>query len=340
MNKMEWTLYPISALADFQNQWQSLNKSIGNSPLLDIKFVIPLIDNFADGSEKLALFGSPEAPEVMTIINPGKKGIWASFQSSNAPLGLWLSKNPSLDISAIKALIKKLPGTAMALALTQQDPLFLTRPQTGNSVSTLDYITTAHIDFPDSFEDYWATRSKNLRHNMKRQRNFLTKNAIETRLETCVDGDQMEQAVQDYGKIESSGWKGQIDSAVTAGDKQSQFYSDMLTAFSTSGEGLVLRYFYNEDLIATDLCLIRDKVLYILKTTYDETIKGTSPAHIMRFEYYQTAIASGLLQRVEFYGPLKDWHTKWTNDARIIFHTNIYRNSCIAWAHKIIKSVG
>lgn len=337
---MMWKLYPASEFPNFQDQWQSLNKDRGNSPLLDVKFILPLMDKFSSGSEKIVLLGDPEKPEIMAVIAPTAKGVWASFQPSNAPLGLWLSRKKALDIPAVKSLIKQLPGMAIALGITQQDPLFMTRPDTEKSVASLDYITTAHIDFPEKFDDYWALRSKNLRHNMKRQRNFLTKNHIETRLEIYSRGEQMKQAMMDYGKIESSGWKGQIESAVTQGDRQSQFYEQMLSAFSNSGESLVLRYYYNENLVATDLCLLRDKILYILKTTYDETIKGTSPAHIMRFEYYQTALASKLLKRVEFYGPLKDWHKKWTNEARVIFHSNIYRNNFIALAHKITKLIG
>lgn len=337
---MEWKLYPVSEFSKFQDQWQDLNVAIGNSPLLDPKFIIPLINNFSNGSEKIALFGDAENPGIMTVVTPVKKSMWATFQPSNAPLGLWLSRDKNLDISSVRSLIKQLPGVIISMSITQQDPLFMTRPDTGKSVSSLDYIETAHIDFPEKFDNYWAIRSKNLRHNMKRQRNFLTKNNIETRLELFSYGEQMKLAVMDYGNIESSGWKGQIDSAVSHGDSQSQFYTEMLASFSVTGESLVLRYYYNEKLVATDLCLLRNKILYILKTTYDETIKGTSPAHIMRFEYYQTALASGSLKRVEFYGPLKDWHKKWTHETRTIFHTNIYRNSYIAWAHKIKKLIG
>jgi len=345
MKNMTWELYPISAFTNFQDIWQYLNEKKGNSPLLDPKFIIPLIENFSNGTEKLAILGEPNSPEIMAIIKPTKKGIWETFQSSNAPLGLWLSKDKILDIPSATSLVKQLPGFALSIGLTQQDPLFITRPKTGASVASLDYIETAYIDFPYSsgkcsFDEYWQSRGKNLRHNMKRQRNFLKKNTVEARLEKITDGDQMMQAVKDYARMESAGWKGKIDSAVTEGDKQSEFYWEMLTGFSSAGESLILRYYYNENLVATDLCLIRDKILYILKTTYDETIKGTSPAHLMRFEYYQEAIASGSLSRVEFYGPLKDWHQKWTDHTRVIFHANIYRNKYISWAHKIAKSIG
>lgn len=337
---MNWTLHPISDFPEFQATWQKLNKQKGNSPLLDLKFILALIDNFSSGSEKLAIFGDPHNPDIMTIISLTKKGVWQTFQPSNAPIGVWLSRNMTLDVPSAQALIRQLPDTSISLGITQQDPLFLSRPESGQTVSSLDYIETAHIEFPGSFEDYWAERGKNLRHNMKRQRNYLTKNAIETRLEICDQHGQMDLAVQDYARIESSGWKGQIDSAVTGEDSQSLFYKQILTAFSGANEALVLRYYYNETLIATDLCLLRDKILYILKTTYDETIKGTSPAHIMRLEYYQQAVASGSLKRVEFYGPLKEWHKKWTTNVRTIFHANIYRNFCIAWLHKIAKLMG
>lgn len=337
---MKWTLYPVSDFPEFKHIWQKLNKIKGNSPLLDPIFIQPLIDNFAEGNEKLAIYGAPEDPDIMAIIRPAKKGVWETFQSSNAPLGLWLSKENSFDAASARSLIKALPGTSISLGLTQQDPLFLERPQTEQTIGTLDYIETAHIDFPESFEDYWAGRGKNLRHNMKRQRNFLNKNDIETRLELWDQKEQMEKAVLDYARIESAGWKGQINSAVSGDDPQSLFYMQMLKAFSHHGEALVLRYCYNDELVATDLCLLRDKIVYILKTTYDEKIKGTSPAHIMRLEYYQTAVASGALKRVEFYGPLKEWHKKWTPEIRTIYHVNIYRNFTIAWLYKIAKLMG
>tara|TARA_R110002072_G_scaffold192009_1_gene348685 strand:- start:672 stop:1685 length:1014 start_codon:yes stop_codon:yes gene_type:complete len=334
---MEWTLYPIKDFPQFHETWDDLNQALSNSPLLDTAFVAPLLDYFTDGTELIAVYGAKEQPETIAIIHSLKNNIWETLQPSNAPLGMWLSRDKTLPANQLRSLIKKLPGKALSFSITQQDPLFITRPENTSCIESLDYIETAHIDFPDSFQEYWTSRSKNLRHNMKRQKNYLRKNDITPRLETWNTSNNMHQGVLDYAKIESSGWKGDIDSAVAEGDAQSEFYNAMLCNFCRTNEALILRYYYNEDLVASDLCLLRNKVLYILKTTYVETVKSTSPAHIMRFDYYQDTVDRGALNRVEFYGPLKEWHKKWTNDIRTMFHTNIYRNQFINWARKISK---
>ena len=144
----------------------------------------------------------------------------------------------------------------------------------------------------------------------------------------------MAAAVADYASLETAGWKGEMGSAVHAEDAQGRFYKKMLSAFAERGEAVVYRFFYGDRLVATDLCINRDKTLFILKTTHDETEKGTSPAHLMRYEVVREGFHTGTIKRIEFYGPAKDWHLRWTDDTRRLFHVNVYRSRLLGAWHR------
>ena len=227
-----------------------------------------------------------------------------------------------------------LPGPALLVGLSQLDPDHFARPASDTHVSNLDYIDTARVNLDGSYEDYWASRGKNLRHNMNRQRNRLKRDGVIMKLERLSEAADMARAVADYGDLESAGWKQQAESAVHRDNAQGRFYADMLAAFAARGEALVLRLFYDDRLVASDLCLLRDQTLIILKTSYDETTKSTSPAHLMRHEMVKQAFADGDIKRIEFYGPAQDWHRRWTDDIRGLYHVNLYRWPLIKWLHE------
>lgn len=177
----------------------------------------------------------------------------------------------------LSSLSAKLPGLVPLIGITQQDPLISIRPVDQEHLSTLDYIQTANIDVNQSFDEYWSLRGRNLRHSLKRQRNRLEREGIVTRIEVLTDPKDIPVTVLQYGEMESSGWKSQNGSAIHIDNVQGRFYVDSLSAFADTGQTQVYRYYYDDKLVASDLCLLRDGVFIILKTTYDETIEGSSP---------------------------------------------------------------
>ena len=66
--------------------------------------------------------------------------------------------------------------------------------------------------------------------------------------------------------------------------------------------------------------------LVILKTTYDETIKTISPAFLMREESFRGLFEEQQLTHIEFFGKLMEWHTRWTDDVRTLFHVNYFHS--------------
>ncbi|WP_439135229.1 GNAT family N-acetyltransferase [Pseudomaricurvus sp.] len=321
---MDWSLYPISEYADWSDKWDQLNFKAGNSQLLSTQFIQPLIDNFAPEEAKLAICQDGSDIVCMSVISPEKSTGWSSFQPSQAPIGLWIQLPEISTASLINTLLPKLPGLKWVFSLTQQDPDLLSRSNDNHTLTSMDYIQTARLDTRGDFDEYFSQRSKNHRQNLRRQRNRLEREGITPRLETIQDASMVDECITDYGRLESSGWKQQLDTAIHQDNPQGAFYTSMLTSFMREGKATIYRYWYNDDLVAMDLAIHNDDTMVILKTTYDESIKTSSPGVLMHQEIFQSLFESKTISCVEFYGKLMDWHQKWTKDIRTMYHLTHY----------------
>ena len=326
---MNWTIHPISQLGALTAEWNALNDACGSLPFLDARFVAPLCEVFGAPDLTLALCESADGPVAMGIFRRCGRFQWETFQPSQIPLGAWLMR-PDQDLEPLlSTLARKLPGLTLAIGLTQQDPNRSSRPATTSRVQTLDYIQTASLPVSGSFEQYWNARGKNLRQNMRKQRVKLEKDGLATHLETLTAPEDVAQAIADYGRLESAGWKAASGTAVHPDNAQGRFYRTMLESFCGAGTGRIYRYRFGDRVVAVDLCIEGGGAIVILKTTYDESIKTISPAFLMREEAFRVLFEERRIQRIEFFGKVMEWHTRWTSDVRTLYHVNFYRHALL-----------
>jgi hypothetical protein len=334
---MSWTVVPAADFARHTVRWDTLHAASHGSPLLASEFVAALLTVFGTGAEQLAWYERDGRCQVMTIVAPARFGLWETFQPAQAPVGLWLQCDASAPMH-LDSLAGALPGIALAVGVTQCDPMLLARPVDSGALRTLDYIDTARITLASDFDTYWNARGKNLRSNLKKQRNRLRAEGIETRLEILRAPGDMAAAVDDYGRLEGSGWKAVGGTAVGADNEQGRFYRLMLEAFCRRGAGSVYRYWIGDQLAAMDLCVEGGGCVVVLKTAYDERIdKHLSPALLMREEACRALFDEGRFARIEFYGRIMEWHTRWTEEARTMYHLNRYRWPGLARLHAWAK---
>ncbi len=335
---MKWRLLPAARFDAIGAHWAALHRAGPAAPMLAPAFVAALLTEFGGGGELLALCEDGDGPCASAVLAPRGLGRWASFQPAQAPLGLWLQR-PGLDCGALLArLAGALPGFPLQIGLSQCDPLLLPRAADGGRTRSLDYIDTAHIPVGGSFDDYWLGRGKNLRANLRKQRARLGAEGVATRLEVAQAPQEMAAAVADYGRLESSGWKARDGTAVAADNAQGRFYTRMLEAMAAIGAARVYRYRFGERLVAMDLCILERDTIVILKTAYDESVasrpsSGLSPALLMREEACRALFGEGRFARIEFYGRVMDWHTRWTDQVRTLYHLNHYRWPALARLH-------
>jgi CelD/BcsL family acetyltransferase involved in cellulose biosynthesis len=335
----QWSFHKARKFDEFAECWDELNDAASGLPILCAAFVKGLLDEFGDGTELVAIAKNSSSIEAMAVLRRIRAGFWETFQPSQAPLGVWIQRGPEQSKVLAQALVRSLPGFGVALGITQQDPELSSRPALSPGLETLDYIQTARVTISGGFDEYWAARGKNLRTNTKRQHARLEKEGVQARLETVTDARDVVQALDDYGRLESAGWKGANGTAIHPNNAQGRFYRALMEGFCKQGLGRIYRYKYGNSIVAVDICVERGPTLVVLKTTYDESIRDSSPATLLRYAYFQEIFSDKKIRRIEFYGKLMDWHTKWTDEVRTLHHANFYKYSWLTDARAVIAAV-
>ncbi|MBY0578906.1 MAG: GNAT family N-acetyltransferase [Burkholderiales bacterium] len=322
---MKWTFYPVHAFEQHAAAWDALNARGFNSPLLSSCFVLSCLHAFKSGRERIAILGELDCPDVMCILVQQSRLAWDTFQPSQAPMGFWLMR-PDMNLdAALAGLIHALPGFPLAVGITQIDPLAIARPRNFARMLTFKYIDTMHIELDVDYDAYWQARGKNLRQNMRTVRNRLEKNGLAYRFRVLTDPGEVDFAVENFARMESSGWKGGEGTAVQFDGVQGRFYVNLLQTFCRLGAGCVYYLTFNDVVVAMDLCLHRDGTVIVLKTTYDERYGEYSPAMLLHQEILRMLMQSEDFHRFEFYGKARDWQLRLTEASRTMYHLNSYR---------------
>lgn len=337
-NQIEWQNLDATSLnSDKQLSlaWDVLNNERGAIPFLDAKAISLALAVFGSGSERLLVGRSENRIVAMLLLVSNGQFRWITFQPSQVPLGAWVADRSLSPTELARSLCRGPLGFCLAISLTQIDPLLAPRTSDATDSETSDYIDSAWLDISGSFDDYWAARGKNLRQNMRKQRNKLESEGIVTQMRSLVAASDMASCIERYGALESSGWKADQGTAIHPDNAQGRFYRELFEQAAERGEAVVYEYLFGDRTVAMNLCLLRRGLLIVLKTTYDETIPSTySPAFLLRQDELMTFFGEGKIRRLEYYGRLMEWHTKLTDDKRTLYHLTVYRFS---WIKKLAQ---
>jgi hypothetical protein len=324
MHSMTWTVVPARRhFADFKREWDALNRThFQRHPLLDSRFVEPLLEHFAGEREILAVHGDP--PSNMLVLATATPGLATTFLPSQAPIGLALLS--SLD--DVTSLFGRLPGLALALELYCQDPDYSRFPEaTVDSPHELtNYGTTVSIELESGFDAYWSCRPPKFRKNIERAMRRTRRPGGSCRFVTVDSPAEIAQAVDRFGDLEVKGWKGAAGTAVHRDNAQGCFYSQVLRRFAADGRATVYELYSGDALIASQLAIGNEQMLVTLKTTHDESFRGYSPGHSLDYLMLQHEFARKQYQRVEFYTNASSELQKWGTATRDIQHITFYRS--------------
>ena len=306
------------------SDWDLLAQRYHRAPFMASDFVRTALRYLGAGNERIV-----EVCDEQGVVALGlfvrRQGLWETFQPSQSPIGALVVRDRASLPSVLKAAERALPLATLGVCATQQDPLFCERPTDEDRIRTLDYIRTAWVDISGTFDEYWNARGKNLRQNLRKQRRKLADEGIPPSLELVTKASDVPQAVADYAALESVSWKSAGGTAIEVDNDQGRFYAEMLRTFCSRGAGKICRYRFGDRIVAVDLCIESADSLVILKGTYDESAHGYSPTSLLREELLQHLWRQGQVKHVEFYGKVTDWHTRWAEQSRTLYHVNRYR---------------
>ena len=341
MKSSHWSFYPaLEAFDRFRDRWDALNRTQDNHILLDSGFVAILLRHFGSPSVLLAIHEDPGNP-AMALIERRAPGVWETFQPSWAPLGLILYGDRDKGGENLSSLVRALPGYAIELGVLQQDPNLsgLSVVDDYSWVEKSDYIQTARISLIGTFEGYWATREDRLRKNNDRLRRRMAEKGLELEFTSIRDPVGVGDGIREFGRLESKGWKVGEGTAVGIDDAQARFYQAVLEDFCGHGEGLIYQLRIDGQVVATDICAVRDEMAIVIKTTYDEDWKVWAPGVLLREDIVRDLYAGGRVRNYEFYGPLMDYQLRWTNDVRTLYHLTCFRHPWIRGARDFAKRI-
>lgn len=335
---MKWTLHhDFSEIAD---DWNDVNARAVEIPNLDARMIECALKHFGSGDERIALARSADdTPVFGAILHRHGTGSWETFQPSQLPIGPVVAA-PGIDIIRIVAeLARELSALSLSVGLTELDPLLIARPADSAHIATADFVETAWIDLDTSFEDYWAQRGKNLRQNVRRQTAKLEAAGTPPQLHIIERAEDMADAIARFGELESAGWKGEQGTAVRASNAQGRFYTALFERFAAGGQAKVYQLQVGDRIVASDLCLEQAGVHVVLKTAYDETERHYSPSTLLRHLAFATFFDAGRIRRIEFYGKRMEWHTRWTDNVRVLYHLTFYRSGSVRAAADLVRKL-
>lgn len=327
---MKWTCLPaLAAFPDYRAHWDRLNAELyAGHPMFDSRFIAPLLRYFGGEKTVLAVLESADGVAGLTLLEPGRPGQWHSFLPSQLQVAPILLP-PSLFPDTGK-LFGRLPGApVLAIDWLCQDapysPCF--SGHAGAPQEAVAHATTMNVDTCRSFSDYWTHRSKNLRQNLSRLQHKLERERQQTRLEVLTGEAEVLDILTRFGLMESAGWKGKNGTAIHPDNTQGRFYAEVLSAFARTGQARAYVLYQNERLASIKLCIQNERMLVILKTSYDEALADYSPGRILQYQLFQRELPGRDFETIEFYNHANADALRWSTGSRPIRHLSLYRNT-------------
>lgn len=342
---LSFRVCPAHDFAEASALWAGLNRSLaGNHPLLDPRFVGPLVRHF--GSEirpehlRLVLAYDGDRPVAGLIFKRVAPTVWRLFCPDQAPLAPaivdrdWLmQQNPGDPLRGgsqfLSALAARALGRAMVLRLTAQDALVSPWPPlaTRPPFELRHQARTVAIDTQTGFDAYWRGRSKRLRQEMRQKLGRLAADGMSPRISVVSAPDCIGAAVDAFALLESAGWKGSAGSALTPGSAQHQFYREVLGNFAVSGASAVYQMHIGEKIVASQMTLLQAGMRVLLKTTFDEQFRGFGVGRVADYLSFQVMFEDAATRSIEFYCNASDMEIRWGTSERTIVNVLWYASS-------------
>ena len=333
---LQWTTYPASQLQEFSSAWQSINAADLNMPVLDPRYLLPLLQHLGTGRELLVMGTIQGRARAAILAQQGRRGIWHSFEAGGCPFGAWVCDKELDREQALASLLRALPGFGILIALTRQDPALAPRPNEQGRVRTVDYIETMSIRLGGDFDTFWKGRSKGFRQNIRTALNRQSREGISATFAEIADPETLSAAVDAHGLLESASWKAVTGNALHPENAQGIFMRQAMCSLAESGNARAFQYRYDGRLVASALCVDNGDAMIVLRTSFDEGEKFTSPGQLMHHAMLQALFERGRFRTIEFYGAAMNWERQWTDEARVMYHLNVYRSPWLAMAHEFL----
>jgi len=145
----------------------------------------------------------------------------------------------------------------------------------------------------------------------------------------------LQAELEEFYRLESSGWKGRQRSAIAARPRTRAFYDQACTAMAAEGCLVLHRLEFDGDLMAMACGLRHSGWYYVLKWSYNEAYAKFGAGQMLTESILRECAETGL-QGFDFTGPDDEYKRRWTDQGRphawlYMFRRGVY-GDLLRWA--------
>jgi CelD/BcsL family acetyltransferase involved in cellulose biosynthesis len=172
------------------------------------------------------------------------------------------------------------------------------------------------VDLGDSFADYEASRSSNLRRSVRKDLQRLERaGPVKLHVLTEFDSGQLAQGLRQAFEIENRSWKADDGQPVLQVPGMFEFYLRQTQQLARWGQ-LQLAFLEHQDRrIAFEVGWTAKGIYHSYKVGYDAAYRGFGPGHLLRRLLMERLARGGDIHAVDFQGPLTEALASWATHA-------------------------
>ena len=184
-----------------------------------------------------------------------------------------------------------------------------------------------YIVLPGEWEELLASLSGNSRSQVRKKRRRLER-AGKLEFRTTLGGPRLEEDLDQFFRLEASGWKGDAGTAILHDPPGRKLFSDFAHAAARRGWLRLQMLNLDGETIAADYSCVLGDSIYVLKTCFDERHARLSPGAVLRAESIRSAIEDRL-SVFEWLGEPDSYKLHWGGELRQLIGIHAYRGSAL-----------
>ncbi len=220
------------------------------------------------------------------------------------------------------------------LATNYADQIFLERILNKYQwrYSVESHLKVPYIILEGTYEDYFKSRKKHFRHEIRRKTRQLEK--LGNLSYQVLDAPIKESHFNQFVELENKGWKGKNKSSLLNRPTLYNLFKALSTVNTPHIKMVLFKLYLDDKLISASICFQTKNSLHVFKIAYDEDFKRQSPGLLLRLFEIQEAFNRNL-EIYDFSGKEERWMHAFTERKHHVVDYIIYRKTMTAFIRYI-----
>lgn len=270
------------AVAPVAVEWDALADRLGAGPFLRPGWIDAWWRAFGTGRLEIVTLRRAARLAAVIPLHRRRGRVWSASNWHSNQFGI-LAEDEAAAFELAAALFRDRP-VQVSLGFVDAGELAPCRAaaaEAGYRVLEWTLERSPYVVVEGTWDDYARQRlSKNRRRQLRRCRGRLER---EGRLELDIEngGERMEDVVEEFFRIEASGWKGAKGTAILSHPETQSFYREVAKWAAARGWLRIAFLRLDGNPLAAQYLIEEGNVLYMLKGGYDPRFGDSSPGMVL-----------------------------------------------------------